>query len=348
MRLIRLSSNMNSFHSVEFKDGLNLIVGKQANPNDSNKKNTYNGVGKSLIIYLIHFCLGSNRIDVFEEKIPGWEFKLDFLLDGKMFTSMRNTKKQSEIFLNNEKLTITKFRSIMLDKVFGIQDKINFLTFNSLFPRFIRRDRECYVKYDTFVRKEQDYSRILNNTYLLGLETNLTTKKYELRSRYNKTNSLKQSIEKDPIIKEHFHNKEDTEIEVLDLEDSITKLEIELAAFKIASNYHEIEIDADQKKYELNNLENKRILISNSIRSINKSIEIEPDQSEQKVINLYKQAKIEVPEMVVKKIEEVVSFQENLLKNRNQRLSRELISNREKLKEVENEIEKKVKNLISF
>lgn len=113
MRLIRLSSNMNSFHTVEFKDGLNLIVGKQANPNDSNKKNTYNGVGKSLIIYLIHFCLGSNRIDVFEEKIPGWEFKLDFLLDGKLFTSRRNTKKQSEIFLNNEKLTIKKFRSIM-------------------------------------------------------------------------------------------------------------------------------------------------------------------------------------------------------------------------------------------
>ena len=38
MRLIRLSSNMNSFHTVEFKDGLNLIVGKQANPNDSNKR----------------------------------------------------------------------------------------------------------------------------------------------------------------------------------------------------------------------------------------------------------------------------------------------------------------------
>lgn len=52
--------------------------------------------------------------------------------------------------------------------------------------------------------------------------------------------------------------------------------------------------------------------------------------------------------MIVKKIEEVVSFQEKLLRNRNQRLTRELISNREKLKEVENEIEKKVKNLISF
>lgn len=106
--------------------------------------------------------------------------------------------------------------------------------------------------------------------------------------------------------------------------------------------------DRGSKKYELNNLENKRILISNSIRSISKSIEIEPDQSEQKVINLYKQAKIEVPEMIVKKIEEVVSFQEKLLRNRNQRLTRELINNREKLKEVENEIEKKVKNLISF
>ena len=311
---------MNSFHTIEFTKGLNLIVGKQANPGDKNKSNTYNGVGKSLIIYLIHFCLGSNKIAAFEEKIAGWEFKLEFSIDEEKYTSVRNTSNQSKIFLNGEKLTLEKFRSTMLKNVFGVQDKVKNLTFNTLFPRFIRRDRECYVKYDTFIKSEQEYSKVLNNSFLLGLETGLVTEKQRLRGLFNNTKELKSSIEKDPIIREHFSNNEDTEIEILDLEDNIQKLQDEISKFKISSNYHDIEKEADEKNYYLKELENKRILINNSIRNINKSLEIKPDLSEKKVIDLYNQSQIEVPEMVVKKIEEAVTFQTNLLKNRNKRL----------------------------
>ncbi|SFE57887.1 AAA domain-containing protein [Paenibacillus algorifonticola] len=159
MRLNKLSADKHTFHTVPFKPGLNLIVGKKNNPSDNNVKNTYNGVGKSLIIYLIHFCLGSNKIKVFEEKIPNWHFTLEFEIDDVVFTSSRNTSKQNEIYLNEKKYTITNFRRLMLKKVFNNETVTKNLTFNTLFPRFIRRDRECYAKYDTFIRKEQDYSK---------------------------------------------------------------------------------------------------------------------------------------------------------------------------------------------
>lgn len=63
MILLSLGANKNTFHPIQFKDGINIIVGKQVAPHDKNDGNTYNGVGKSLIIHLIHFCLGSNKID---------------------------------------------------------------------------------------------------------------------------------------------------------------------------------------------------------------------------------------------------------------------------------------------
>lgn len=345
MRLIRLSSNMNSFHTVEFKDGLNLIIGKQANPGDKNLDRTYNGVGKSLLIYILHFCLGSNKITPFEEKIPGWEFILEFSIDGELYTSVRNTSNQSKIFLNGEKLTLAKFRSIMLEKVFGITEKINNLTFNTLFPRFIRRDRESYVTYDTFIKKEQEYSKLLNNSFLLGLETELVTEKQRLRTLIRQTKDLKTNIEEDPIIREHFNNNEDTEIEILDLEDNIERLKNEISEFKIAANYQELEKEADEKHYLLKELENKRTLINNSIKHITKSLEIKPDLSEKKVINLYNQANIEVPEMIVKRMEEAINFQKNLLKNRNKRLVNEKIKNQDKLKEIEALIEEVGKGL---
>lgn len=68
MKLISLTANKETFHPVYFDDGINIIVGKQVAPHNENDGNTYNGVGKSLTLHLIHFCLGSNKIDSFTKK----------------------------------------------------------------------------------------------------------------------------------------------------------------------------------------------------------------------------------------------------------------------------------------
>lgn len=83
MYLRKLSSNKEQFHTIEFKKGLNFIVGRRKDPSIKELKETYNGVGKSLIIELIHFCLGSKRIEVFEENLKGWTFTLEFEIDRK-------------------------------------------------------------------------------------------------------------------------------------------------------------------------------------------------------------------------------------------------------------------------
>ena len=44
MYLKKLSSNKEQFHTVEFKEGLNFIVGRRKDPNIKELKETYNGV----------------------------------------------------------------------------------------------------------------------------------------------------------------------------------------------------------------------------------------------------------------------------------------------------------------
>jgi uncharacterized protein YydD (DUF2326 family) len=59
MQLIKVYSNKESFRTVKFnKNGLSFIVAKQKDPGASEKGKTYNGVGKSLLVRIIHFCLG--------------------------------------------------------------------------------------------------------------------------------------------------------------------------------------------------------------------------------------------------------------------------------------------------
>lgn len=102
MKLISLTANKETFHPIYFHDGINIIVGKQITPTNKNDGNTYNGVGKSLILHLIHFCLGARKISSFEEKIPDWEFTLNFIIDNKNYSCKRSTSNQNSIECNGE------------------------------------------------------------------------------------------------------------------------------------------------------------------------------------------------------------------------------------------------------
>lgn len=257
MKLIRLSSSNKKFHTIDFKDGLNFIIGKQANPASNNKRNTYNGVGKSLIIYLIHFCLGSNRIKVFEEKIPHWEFRLEIEIENQKFCITRNTSKQTEIYLNGEKKTLKKFRNEMLPKVFNINEPIKNMSFNTLFPRFIRRNRESYVQYDMFIKKEQDYQKILNNAFLFGLDTALIESKKVLRDEFKKTeDAIKKA---DAFATIEGNSSQETDIKILDIKEEISNLESELDKFRVSENYSEIERQADAAKYDKKSWKTRRL-----------------------------------------------------------------------------------------
>ena len=56
MQLISLEANKPSFNTVHFNPkGLTLIIGKSTS---TDKNNTYNGVGKSLLLQLVNFCIG--------------------------------------------------------------------------------------------------------------------------------------------------------------------------------------------------------------------------------------------------------------------------------------------------
>ena len=80
MRLIKVYSNIDSFRTVEFnKNGPSFILAKQVNKDNSKQGATYNGVGKSLLIRIIHFCLGASasKNSPFKvEELKDWSFSI--------------------------------------------------------------------------------------------------------------------------------------------------------------------------------------------------------------------------------------------------------------------------------
>ena len=140
------------------------------------------------------------------------------------------------------------------------------MTWTTLFSRFVRKSRLCYSIYDAFVPKESDYSKILNNCFLLGIDKELIVAKRELRDRQVATAATEKAIKNDPLFRQYYLGKNDAELDVADLEYRIAELAKEISVFKVSKNYHELEKEADEKSYQKKELENKRVLfcISNN------------------------------------------------------------------------------------
>lgn len=239
------------------------------------------------------------------------------------------TDEQNKVVFCGEKITIKAMRQKMLELCFGITNPPKNLTWTTLFSRFSRRYRTCYATFDSFVPKESDYSRILNNCYLLGIDIDLVISKKELRDKQTAAKDTERAIKKDPLFKQYYLGKNDAELDAADLEYRIAELKKEISQFKVSNNYHELEREADDKSYEKKRLENQRALISNYIRNIEKAFAETAQVKEEKLFKIYEAAHVEIPEMVKKSIDDVLQFHSNLLSTRNARLRKEL--NRQKI-----------------
>ena len=203
MRLIELSADNPGFKTVRFNpQGISLIVGKQANPEKKEQRKTYNGVGKSLVVELVHFCLGAGPNKALEQKIPNWEFTLEFEIEERIHRVQRNTSQQNEMVWNGKKWSRKNFSLALGRSLFYLDDTISFLTFRGLISRFVRRNKKNYAAFNDYVVKEQPYANLLCNSYLLGLDVERNKKKYELKKELDNTKKLKKNISDDPILKD--------------------------------------------------------------------------------------------------------------------------------------------------
>jgi uncharacterized protein YydD (DUF2326 family) len=53
----KVSANQSSFRTVEFNPGFNIVIAERTK--ESTRKDSRNGLGKTTLVEIIDFCLGS-------------------------------------------------------------------------------------------------------------------------------------------------------------------------------------------------------------------------------------------------------------------------------------------------
>ncbi len=344
MQLVRVYSNHNSFRNVYFNlNKPNFIIAKQKDPGNSEDGKTYNGVGKSLLVRIVHYCLGSSIKDykVFCEKLSGWEFFLDFKIGVRNFTASRTTDEPNKITLNGEQTSLDKFKKEMEKLCFSIPEDVSYLSFRSMIPFFIRPKKESYVDCKKPGKAGSEYQTLLYNSFLLGLDIKLAEKKYKLKKEQERIRKLEKNFKEDSLLRDYFTGDRDVSLTLVDLDEKIKRIDEDLNNFKVADDYHDIQKEADSVEKELFDLNNEITIIKNNIAHIDESLKITPSMNSSELESIYAESKVFFPEIVKKSLNEIDNFYTNLLTNRIRRLSEQ----KNQLKIIQNQKIKTSKNL---
>lgn len=340
MRLVKLYANRETFKTVHFNEtGLTLIVGAK-----TNQGSTYNGVGKSLIVELLHFCLGSKKNSEFEKKIPQWEFSLDFKINGTKHVVSRNTSSQGIVHLDHKEIKLAELNDWFESNLFNIPSDIPGLTYRSLLPKFLRRGLKQYVDpRDTGDFSE--YEMLVRNAFLLGIDVNLISKKMVVRSEITRLKQLRQNFKDDPLLKDFYSGGRDSDILLSHLDQKIQGLSKKRDEFVVAENFYELQKSADALAVSIEQDKNLIFLWRSAVENISDSMVEQPYISLDRVNALYGELLENFKSFALKKLDEVTDFHKRMLENRIARLSSEKLRLIDQISKAEIELRKRQKDL---
>lgn len=324
MQLIELTSSRPTFKTVRFnRTGLSLIVGRHTNKQAKNIQATYNGVGKSLLVALIHFCLGSSKNKHFETHLEGWDFALTFEHGGKTHKVVRTVGEDVLLFDDQEK-KLSAYKDALNELgVFELPADVGALTFRSLVNFFLRPTRGSYNAPDAAVVQWTAYYRVLYQSFLLGLDYLRAVQKHDAKKKLDEQTEFANKYKKDQELRQFYVGGKNAEVELASLRERITQLEERIASFVVAQDYSSRQAEADDLRMKVAEARNDEAILVSQLADVEMSLSVRPDVTPESVTELYKQAEIALPQGVTKRLDDVYKFFERLRENRISRLERE-------------------------
>jgi uncharacterized protein YydD (DUF2326 family) len=369
--ILSIKCDKPSFKTIQFKPGFNLILAERTSK--SKDKDSRNALGKSLLIEIIHFCLGSEikkNVALGVPELKDWTFTLEMTLRGKKYSISRNTKDYSRVFINGDfsrwpikpetgegsakyylrnKDWKTILGYLLFDLPVELLEKKYTPTFRSLFSYFCRRGLGGYEDPFKHYSQQKEWDIQVNNAYLLSLNWEYAGEWQQFKDQERTLTELKKAA-KQGLLKDFVGTVGEFEAIRVNLKEQIQMGEENLRSFKVHPQYHEIERDIDQLTEQIHNLVNENNIANQILNRYNENIKEEKEAPVENIKTVFKQAGVIFPEKVIKRLNDVVNFSKQISKNRKAYLVTEIDSLKREIKKREEEIEvlsnKRAKNML--
>ena len=337
----KISSSLSSFKEIEFHDGLNVLIAKKER--GATEQQTRNRAGKSSLIEIIHFLFGA-RVDkksLFKTApLINEYFSLDFDLDGEELEVKRQGKEPAKV-ISNKANTNAEWLEWLSDNMFALGKFSDFEerkpTFRSLFSYFVRRQHSnAFItpEKQSAMQQAGDYQVAL--LYLMGLDWTIASDWQKVRDREKTLKELKKAA-KAGAFGNLIGKSAELRTRLAVTKSQLNEISNQVKSFKVLPKYRELEQEADQITNALNKLANENTIDLAVIRDLENSMRAEQPPESEHLKEIYAEAGVVLPNIALRKYEEVRSFHESVVKNRHDYLDGELQAAKKRIRNREKE-----------
>lgn len=341
-----VSANQPGFRPVHFSPGLNLIVADRHET--ATDKDTRNGVGKSLLLDIIHYCLGSNAFLDRQTiaSLKGWEFQLDLTIGSRRVTVTRSLSASDQVRIGGDiagweplgpqpalldhataklppRQWIQRLGSSLFDLPAENGDTGPRPSFRTLMSYLGRRREEGYLSPLTWIAKPTAPDRDLHLAYLLGMNWECPRDWSRLNDKDKELRALQKVIAKG-VVAGTSATMGELESRRVRLEHDAERSAAALRSFKVHPNYDALQKDADRLTAEIHELQNRDYTDRQILSRYRESTKEESPPKPLSVEAVYEDAGIVFPDQLKRTLSEARRFYRQIVRNRSRFLKTEI------------------------
>ena len=341
--IVAVRCNMPSFRAVEFDQGFNVVLADRTK--ESISTDSRNGLGKTTLIEIIHFCLGSHtrgNQGLVATHLKGWSFSLEMRIDGREFIVTRSIDNPSRVTLDGDirdltgpsdrldgttEVRVRDWTTILGGLLFGLVSSEPASkyqpTFRSLFSYLARRGRDSYGSPFLHYRTQRESDKQVNNAFLLGLTWRYASQLQELKDEENLLSRLRRAAQ-EGLIQGMIGTLGALEAERARLETDLRSYVESLQNFRVHDRYQEIEQEANELTATIQQLSNANVADGRLLSLYRGSLEDDQVPDAPEVLEVYEAVGVAMPELVRRRLSDVQDFHHQLLANRQAYLQSEI------------------------
>lgn len=357
MKINKLYTQPETFPPVHFFSGINLIIGE---PNPTSNKT--NGVGKTLLIEFINFCLLKEYKYSRVSKIPSSSYPsetticLDIEINNIDYTIKRNIKNHNE----------PKINYLGYEKIFdNLQDACDFLTiklfsnnptgetpsFRSLMGPLIRDEGSEFKSivdcYDTNIKAP---TNLTPHLYFFGLKINNYKEVKKIISEIDKSTKIKAKLKNDIELLSGVSVSK-AKAELNEINSQVETINAEMESLNNNASYELIKDEVTNIEISIESLRNRKYILKSELKKIN-LLSGDNYINDSEVVDIYNKFKNGLGTALSKELSEVISFkksidnfQSKILNERKSVISNEIVEIDETLKSATSMYAEKMKTL---
>jgi len=347
----KLSSSTGLIDSVDFTNGINIIMGKYSNVRE---KGDLNGIGKSSLIRLIDFCLLSNSAkNIFS--LPKYNFlrqenhtiSLEINVDQTPYYITRSFNSLDEVYFGSDmsklyNYSVIELKNILMGLFFKIEKdiKIKGNNFRSLMHFFIKDDLEQHKRFKplNFVGSNVPTKKVYYfNLFLLGLP-NLNYEEFIEKDEILSGIRVEKRSNEEKIQEQTGMTYGQFQTEKLNIQSKINNLRDSLSNYIFLENYKDVENELIKITEEIN--KNLTVLhrLNMKLEKIQNSLEIKIEIDVERIKEIYDRINESLGEYVNKTLNDVIDFRKKIAINRERHLSNEVSELKNNISDIINKI----------